>query len=269
VANIELNINGSSYSLPEVPGETLASLLRDRLRLTGTKIGCGEGRCGICTVLVDDKPVKSCLYPARKAAGKSILTIEGLRALSPTPGSPHPLQAAFASYGAIQCGFCTPSQILNAYAYLLKHPDPDYAELKSALKDVLCRCGAYEAILQAVLAAAAVMRGGGSLPAPNISMVPAENSAIGTLHPRPDAAAKADGSAIFTDDLTSQGCSLRVFCVRTFPMRSCAHWISAPPWRMRACRLSSPPKTCPRRGSMDCSPAIGQFWWVWGSASAR
>ena len=205
MAIIEFKINGSSYSLPEVPGETLASLLRDRLRLTGTKIGCGEGRCGICTVLVDDKPVKSCLYPARKAAGKSVLTIEGLRALSPTPGSPHPLQAAFASYGAIQCGFCTPAQILNAYAYLLKHPDPDYAELKSALKDVLCRCGAYEAILQAVLAAAAVMRGGGPLPAPNISMVPAENSVIGTLHPRPDAAAKADGSAIFTDDLTFPG----------------------------------------------------------------
>jgi len=204
MADITLLVNDSSYSLPEIPGETLASLLRDRLRLTGTKIGCGERRCGICTVLVEDKPVKSCLYPAKKAAGKSVLTIEGLRALSPTPGSPHPLQEAFASYGAIQCGFCTPAQILNAYAYLLHHPNPDYDELKAALKDVLCRCGAYEAILQAVLAAAAVMRGG-PLPAPKISLAPAGNSAIGTLHPRPDSAAKADGSALFTNDLAFPG----------------------------------------------------------------
>ena len=166
MANIALRVNGSPYSLPEVPNETLASLLRKRLRLTGTKIGCGEGRCGICTVLVEDQPVKSCLYPVKKAAGKSILTIEGLRALSPTPGSPHPLQEAFVAYGAIQCGFCTPAQIINAYAYLLKHPDPDYEDLKAALKDALCRCGAYESILQAVLSAAQVMRGGGPLPLP-------------------------------------------------------------------------------------------------------
>jgi len=205
MATLNLRVNGSSYSLPDIPGETLASLLRGRLHLTGTKVGCGEGRCGICTVLVDDKPVKSCLYPARKAAGKSLLTIEGLRARSPTPGSPHPLQEAFTSYGAIQCGFCTPAQILNAYAYLLQHPDPDYEELKAALKDVLCRCGTYEAILQAVLAAAAVMRGRGPLPAPKVSLVPAETSVIGTLHPRPDAAAKADGSAVFTDDLVFSG----------------------------------------------------------------
>ncbi len=205
MATIDLRVNGTPYSLPEVLNETLASLLRDRLRLTGTKIGCGEGRCGICTVLVEDKPVKSCLYPARKAAGKSILTIEGLRSLSPTPGSPHPLQEAFASYGAIQCGFCTPAQILNAYAYLLKHPAPDYEELKAALKDVLCRCGAYEAILQAVLAAASVMRGGGPLSAPRVSLVEGEHTVIGTIHPRPDAAAKADGSAIFTDDLSFPG----------------------------------------------------------------
>lgn len=205
MANLELRVNGSSYSLPEIPGETLSALLRERLRLTGTKICCGEGRCGICTVLVDDRPVKSCLFPAKNAAGKSILTIEGLRALSPIPGSLHPLQQAFVSYGAIQCGFCTPAQILNAYAYLLKHPEPDYEELKTALKDVLCRCGAYEAILQAVLAASAVMRGGGPLPAPKVSLTAAKNSVIGTPHPRPDAAAKADGSAVFTDDLTFPG----------------------------------------------------------------
>ena len=205
MANIALRVNGSPYSLPEVPNETLASLLRERLRLTGTKIGCGEGRCGICTVLVEDQPVKSCLYPVKKAAGKSVLTIEGLRALSPTPGSPHPLQEAFVAYGAIQCGFCTPAQIINAYAYLLKHPDPDYEALKAALKDVLCRCGAYESILQAVLAAAQVMRGGGPLPLPQISLTSTETRAIGTLHPRPDASAKADGSAVFTDDLSFPG----------------------------------------------------------------
>lgn len=202
MANLDLRVNGTPCSLPEIPGEMLSTLLRERLRLTGTKIGCGEGRCGICTVLVDDKPVKSCLFPAKNANGKSVLTIEGLRALSPTPGRAHPLQEAFIGYGAIQCGFCTPAQILNAYAYLLKHPNPDYEGLKTALKDVLCRCGAYEAILQAVLAAADMLRSGGSLPPPKISLAHAHERAVGTLRPRPDALAKATGAAVFTSDLT-------------------------------------------------------------------
>jgi len=200
--NLSTTINGVAYNIPEIPGETLAELIRSRLHLTGTKIGCGEGRCGLCTVLLDGKPVKTCRLPASKAHGKSILTIEGLQALSPTPGKLHPLQEAFIQYGAIQCGFCTPAQILQAYAYLQTHPDPSYEELKQALKDVLCRCGAYEAILQAVLAAAFVMRTGQPLPSPRVQTIPAHTQVIGTLQPRPDAQAKATGAAIYTDDLS-------------------------------------------------------------------
>ncbi|HNQ32022.1 MAG TPA: (2Fe-2S)-binding protein, partial [Candidatus Woesebacteria bacterium] len=122
MADISLTVNGRSYSLSEIPNETLADLLRQRLHLTGTKIGCGEGQCGVCTVLLDGKPVKSCRLAAKKADGKNVLTIEGLQALSPTPGSLHPLQEAFIQYGAIQCGFCTPAQIMQAYAYLQSHP---------------------------------------------------------------------------------------------------------------------------------------------------
>lgn len=205
MADISLTVNGCSYSFPEIPNETLADLLRQRLHLTGTKIGCGEGHCGVCTVLLDGKPVKSCRIAASKAIGKNILTIEGLQALSPTPGNLHPLQDAFIQYGSIQCGFCTPAQIMQAYAYLQSHPDPSYEELKGALKNVLCRCGAYEAILQAVLAAAYTMRTGQPLPTPKPQSVPAHTHVIGTPQPRPDALAKATGSAIYTDDHSFPG----------------------------------------------------------------
>ena len=205
MADISLTVNGRSYSFPEIPNESLADLLRQRLHLTGTKIGCGEGQCGVCTVLLDGKPVKSCRLAASKANGKNVLTIEGLQVLSPTPGSLHPIQDAFIQYGSIQCGFCTPAQILQAYAYLQSHPDPSYEELKKALKNVLCRCGAYEAILQAVLAAAYTMRTGQSLPSPKVQSIPAHTHVIGTPQPRPDALAKVTGSAIYTDDLSFSG----------------------------------------------------------------
>ncbi|HAE86148.1 MAG TPA: aldehyde oxidoreductase [Anaerolineaceae bacterium] len=205
MADVSLMVNGRSYSFPEIPNESLADLLRQRLHLTGTKIGCGEGHCGVCTMLLDGKPVKSCRIAVSKAIGKNILTIEGLQALSPTPGSLHPLQDAFIQYGSIQCGFCTPAQIMQAYAYLQSHPDPSYEELKGALKNVLCRCGAYEAILQAVLAAAYTMRTGQPLPTPKPQSVSAHTHVIGTPQPRPDALAKATGSAIYTDDLSFPG----------------------------------------------------------------
>jgi len=113
---LEFNLNGVPRSLEEIPGEKLSDLLRERLRLTGTKVGCGEGRCGICVVLVDGVPTRSCITRANKIQGKSVLTIEGLRALRPHHQQDeredlkalHPLQEAFITHGAIQCGFCTP-----------------------------------------------------------------------------------------------------------------------------------------------------------------
>ena len=146
---LEFSVNGIPYSLDEIPDEKLSDLLRERLRLTGTKIGCGEGRCGICVVLVDGIPTRSCLTRAEKIRGKSILTIEGLRALRPAHQqskredlqSLHPLQEAFITHGAIQCGFCTPGQLLRAYALLQANPDPSQAEIRAAMNDVICRCG--------------------------------------------------------------------------------------------------------------------------------
>src|SRR5512140_3149958 len=133
--SISLTVNGTQHTLPALPGETLADLLRHRLHLTGTKIACEESECGACTVLVDGEPVLSCLYPADRAHGKSVLTIEGLAAefakgtqqeatvahLAGTSKVLHPLQQAFIEHGAVQCGYCIPGQIMTSYALLKRN----------------------------------------------------------------------------------------------------------------------------------------------------
>jgi len=206
-----LNVNGHSYGMAALPGETLADLLRNRLRLTGTKIACGESECGSCTVLVDGEPILSCNYPAARAHGKKVLTIEGLSspAASDSKGSAsddlHPLQRAFVEYGAVQCGFCIPGQIMTAYALLQHNPDPTRGDVRQALKDTLCRCAGYPAIESAILAAAESLRTGEPLRAPTITDSGRAGHIIGRMHIRPDAVAKANGRAMFTDDLTFDG----------------------------------------------------------------
>lgn len=212
---MNLIVNGKSYSLEPLPGEMLADLLRNRLGLTGTKIGCNEAECGSCTVLVEDVPVLSCTYPAIKAQGKRILTIEGLAYADVSqdpdqqPGALHPLQAAFIAFGAVQCGFCIPGQIMTAYALLKRNPNPDEFEVRKALKDTLCRCAGYPSILRAVQAAAARLRGEPALPVEAIRFSKREPDAelkvIGTFQSRPDAVEKVTGRAIFTDDLHLEG----------------------------------------------------------------
>src|SRR5512136_1778577 len=138
---MELTINGQRITLEPKPGEMLADLLRERLNLTGTKIGCNEAECGACTVLVNGEPVLSCSYPAARAQGKEITTIEGISSLSagaPQGNELHPLQEAFIAYGAVQCGFCTPGQIMTAYALIRHNPKPDRADSREALKGTLC-----------------------------------------------------------------------------------------------------------------------------------
>jgi carbon-monoxide dehydrogenase small subunit len=146
---IDLTVNDEAYQLEVEPQTTLLELLRNQLHLTGTKEGCGLGDCGACIVLVEGKPVNSCLMLAVDAKGREVVTIEGLE----TNGQLHPLQQSFLEKGAVQCGFCTPAMILSAKSLLDKSPRAGEMEIKEALSGVLCRCGSYKKIIAAVLAA--------------------------------------------------------------------------------------------------------------------
>ncbi|OIQ60893.1 nicotinate dehydrogenase small FeS subunit [Moorella thermoacetica] len=150
----KLKVNGREYRVEAPADITLLDLLREYLGLTGTKEGCGKGECGACTVLLDGQAVNSCLIPAAKAEGAEVLTIEGLAA---PDGKLHPLQEAFITGGAVQCGFCTPGMILSAKALLDSNPRPCREEIKVALSGNLCRCTGYAKIIAAVEKAAAVM----------------------------------------------------------------------------------------------------------------
>jgi xanthine dehydrogenase molybdenum-binding subunit len=197
---LEFKVNGQKRQLSYQEGSSLADLLREKLGLTGTKVGCDEGVCGTCTVLIDGKPRRACTYEAEKAAGKEVLTIEGLTDPE-NPADLHPLQKAFVQHGAIQCGFCTPGQIMTAYSLLLENQNPDQTDIQRALRPVICRCGGYPAIESAVKAAAYTLRTGNPLPGPKLSM-PVQKSGVGSLAIRPDAVEKANGQALFTADLT-------------------------------------------------------------------
>jgi carbon-monoxide dehydrogenase small subunit len=148
---IELNVNGMIQEAMIEPWWSLARVLREQLGLTGTKISCETGDCGACTVLIDNKAVKSCIYPAMKAKNKKITTIEGLS--NGKKGELHPLQQAFIDHFAVQCGYCTPGMILASKALLDEHPNPTEEQVKEYLQGNLCRCTGYTKIVEAVLAA--------------------------------------------------------------------------------------------------------------------
>jgi carbon-monoxide dehydrogenase small subunit len=147
---IALSVNGQKYRLPIEGNQTLLDLLREELGLMGTKKGCDQGDCGACTVLVDGKPVNSCLVLAIEVANKNITTIEGLAKDSKL----HPLQQAFVDHNAIQCGFCTPGMIMTAVVLLDENTNPTEEEIRSFLRGNLCRCTGYSKIVQAIQAAA-------------------------------------------------------------------------------------------------------------------
>ena len=157
---ITLKVNGEMHHVAVADGETLLDVLRDKLRLTGTKKGCNLGVCGACTVLVDGEPKNSCLLLAAACESTAITTIEGL----PVDGQLHPLQRAFIQTGAVQCGFCSPGMILSAYALINRIPDPSEEDIKDALSGNLCRCTGYEPIIRAIRDAAEQIRsrGGGT-----------------------------------------------------------------------------------------------------------
>jgi CO/xanthine dehydrogenase Mo-binding subunit/aerobic-type carbon monoxide dehydrogenase small subunit (CoxS/CutS family) len=236
---ITLTVNGIQQSLEARPKEMLSTLLRERLRLTGTKIGCDEAECGACTVLVDGEPVDSCIYPAERADGRVVVTIEGLSALSGAGGEVeaqvangpsttdfaasaqssapqkstgtsqdgrlHPLQEAFVEHGAVQCGFCIPGQIMTAYALLQRNPNPTKDEIRFALKDTLCRCAGYPTIENSILAAAESLRTGEPVRKPEIPDSIHQHKTVGHTHLRPDGVEKVTGEAMYTDDLVFDG----------------------------------------------------------------
>jgi aerobic-type carbon monoxide dehydrogenase small subunit (CoxS/CutS family) len=144
---LSFKLNGNTVEVAVGPGTLLVDLLRENFGLTGTKVGCREGECGACTVLVDGEAYNSCLMPALKVQGREVTTIEGLQKAD---GSLDPIQEAFMDAGAAQCGFCTPGMIMSAKALLDSNPNPEEKEIRKALSGVLCRCTGYRKIVQAV-----------------------------------------------------------------------------------------------------------------------
>jgi isoquinoline 1-oxidoreductase subunit alpha len=149
MASVSLTINGKPRRVDAPPDETLLSVLRNRLDLTGTKYGCGEGQCGACMVLLDGEATPSCQTALSEAAGKKIVTIEGLA----QKGKLHPVQAAFLEVEAFQCGYCTSGMIVASVALLKSNPKPSAAEISETLSRNVCRCGTYNRIVEAVKAA--------------------------------------------------------------------------------------------------------------------
>ncbi len=184
-----MTINGRLAPLPDDPDALLVDVIRDDLDLTGTKLVCGAGVCGACTVLVDGAPVVSCLMPARAAANKSVTTVEGIGG-----AALHPVQKAFMAYDALQCGFCTPGFVVEAAAFCDSwraargNATPSREEIGAALSGHLCRCGAYDGIFNAVAAACAGQFDGGEF-----------------VSPRVEARAKVTGSAKYTVDIRHDG----------------------------------------------------------------
>jgi xanthine dehydrogenase molybdenum-binding subunit len=220
---LKMTVNGNPVSVEIEPHEYLAYVLRERLGLTGTKIGCDEAECGACTVIVNGQSVDSCIYPAMRANGAEVLTIEGLAEAwiancglriaeseirNPESAILHPLQREFIRQGAVQCGFCTPGMLMQAKALLDANPEPTDDDIREALKDTYCRCGCYISIINAIKFAAQEMRNSGNSgesPIPNLPITQRPLNVVGQPLPRPDAVDKVTGRAKYTDDYAFPG----------------------------------------------------------------
>jgi CO/xanthine dehydrogenase Mo-binding subunit/aerobic-type carbon monoxide dehydrogenase small subunit (CoxS/CutS family) len=203
--HLEFTLNLSLIALDIPPDRLLSDILRYDLGLTGTKIACDEGRCGSCTVLVNGKAVRSCVFPARRVQGAEVLTVEGLA----QDGRLHPLQDAFIRHGAVQCGFCTPGLLLASKALLDRNPKPSEEQIRRGLRNNLCRCTGYNSIIAAVQEVARgtepADRSGWESPGPSPrSPIPipglSEHTVVGRPHPPTDAVAKVTGTARYADD---------------------------------------------------------------------
>ncbi|HLA42313.1 MAG TPA: molybdopterin cofactor-binding domain-containing protein, partial [Aggregatilineales bacterium] len=194
MTTLNITINGKDYERDVPESRTLAQFLRYDLGMTGTKIGCEEAECGICTVHVDGVPVDSCIFPVFKAQGCRVKTIEGL-----ANGDLHPMQRSFINHGAVQCGFCTPGLIMTAAALVEENPNPDDHDIKVALKDTYCRCTGYTSVINAIKSAASEMRGDGALPV-NDPEVRERMKVISQSVPPIEVREKVTGEAKYTDD---------------------------------------------------------------------
>lgn len=152
----ELHVNGSKIRIDADADRSLLSVLREDLDLTGSKYGCGEGQCGACTVLIDGQATRSCITRLGAAAGKKVITIEGIE----KNGRLHPLQEAFLEADALQCGYCTPGMIMSSVALLSKDPNPSEQDIVRSMEGNVCRCGTYPRIVTAIRKAAQSMKGG-------------------------------------------------------------------------------------------------------------
>ncbi|MDN5361530.1 MAG: hypothetical protein PWP70_577 [Moorella sp. (in: firmicutes)] len=191
--HLELLVNGQRRGVDTPDDATLLEVLREDLRLTGAKNGCGEGTCGACTIIMGGKTVRACRTPVTKAAGQEIITIEGL-----TPREKEVFAWAFTAAGAVQCGFCTPGMVMEAKALLDRRPDPAEEEIRQAFKAHLCRCTGYQKIIDAVRLAGQALRG---------EVIPGqgEPAGMGKAFLRPDAPPKVLGEAVFVDDMQVPG----------------------------------------------------------------
>ncbi|MDD4238885.1 MAG: (2Fe-2S)-binding protein [Desulfotomaculaceae bacterium] len=154
---IKLEINGRVYDVPVSPRDVLADVIRKKVGLTGTKKGCGMGDCGACTVLVEGKPILSCITLAITCNGKKITTVEGLAL---PDGQMHPIQEAFVNQGAIQCGFCTPGMLMSAKGLLARNPKPSLYDIKHEMSGNICRCTGFKRIIEAIEVASETMSEG-------------------------------------------------------------------------------------------------------------
>jgi len=195
---LTMRVNGEEVTVEVSSAAMLADVLRDQLHLTGVKVGCGEGECGACTVLLDGQPVASCITPALKAQGRDVFTVEGLTG---PDGKLHPIQKAFLAEGAVQCGFCTPGMVLAAKALLDRSPNPTEAESREAFTGHLCRCTGYTSIIAAVERAAAAMRDGRDIELD----LGADANVVGRAVVRKDGVAKVTGAYRYGADYEAEG----------------------------------------------------------------
>ncbi len=154
MSTVNLKVNGRSHTVDVEPGTPLLYILRNDLELHGPRFGCGLGQCGACTVIIEGEAVRSCIRPVESVGASEITTLEGLG----TPENPHPIQKAWIDTQAVQCGYCMNGQIMTAKALLDRNPNPTDAEIREGLADVLCRCGTYYRVIQAVKRASAITR---------------------------------------------------------------------------------------------------------------